>query len=630
MTLYNDFVSSAYVRAVELSGLIDVDVHDLLGIVGRRIQNRPFAAHIPCTTKAGSQLVLSSRDLALRGGSLELRFTGRHFGYDASRRHLVRWTIELISPSEGVVGATPIVLERGRGEVVTVLMEEVATEDVGCGPAVFYGRFETVASDVPNGVVLHGRTGTLRDGGGTPFTVTVTQFLFSGSFGERMLPTPRLSRVELLSSTCQGGSDQRLSGQLVLTGLVPPGLRGSTNELRVSLVIDPPEVTMQPPSPLRIRQWQRTARFTLSVPPEYSGPITVTAVDEPTVRPARTVVHPIPDNVARGVWLLGCGRAPDLYDPVLWDVLTRPPIECLACRPALINDYGDVAGVDGEAVFRRMQGSRVEYVAAQMPGQVVLAGMNGSGDVAFTVIGADGKRTGYVLQAPVGHEEGVLSEAPMALTAITDTGDVGGFLSDGDETIPVIMVGGKPRELGEWPGGIVTAMSDSGLACGFVDKGELQCEAFLYRDGETVGLPTLGGTVAVPLAINRNGVVVGWSTDAKGTRRAFAFYEEFGLIDLGTFYPDGRSRAHDINDRGVVVGMTQQDDGTGAAGFLYTADTGMIDLNSVIQSESRSLKVLSAVRITNGGDILTHCSSEGKEGYYIFRPLAEPSGPRKE
>jgi probable HAF family extracellular repeat protein len=104
---------------------------------------------------------------------------------------------------------------------------------------------------------------------------------------------------------------------------------------------------------------------------------------------------------------------------------------------------------------------------------------------------------------------------------------------------------------------------------------------FVYRDGAIQSVGTLYGGDSVAYGINAGGQVVGDSTDASGNSRAF-LYNGGTLTDLGTLGgTDARARA--INDAGMIVGGSQPGPGfpnDGAHAFLYHDGT-MQDLGTL-------------------------------------------------
>ena len=82
--------------------------------------------------------------------------------------------------------------------------------------------------------------------------------------------------------------------------------------------------------------------------------------------------------------------------------------------------------------------------------------------------------------------------------------------------------------------------------------------AFLWTEGAGMrDLGHLGGT-SEAMALNNNGIVVGWSMVADGGFRAFRWTEAGGMIDLNTLLPRNSGWvllvAWDVNDRGQITG----------------------------------------------------------------------------
>jgi probable HAF family extracellular repeat protein len=84
--------------------------------------------------------------------------------------------------------------------------------------------------------------------------------------------------------------------------------------------------------------------------------------------------------------------------------------------------------------------------------------------------------------------------------------------------------------------------------------------AFIWRDGQMNDLGSLGGSHTSAEAINDHGWVVGSSTTAEEIAHAVVWKGE-GITDLGTFARGVHqgSRAHDIDDRGRIVGSATVD-----------------------------------------------------------------------
>jgi probable HAF family extracellular repeat protein len=106
---------------------------------------------------------------------------------------------------------------------------------------------------------------------------------------------------------------------------------------------------------------------------------------------------------------------------------------------------------------------------------------------------------------------------------------------------------------GQWivlPGSFVD-LNDAGDAVGLTYA---PWHAALWRDGTTVDLGTLGGSLSQAVAINEHGQVVGVSQTADGETHAF-LWQDGQLVDLGAAAgAETASTAVDINDRGQILG----------------------------------------------------------------------------
>jgi probable HAF family extracellular repeat protein len=104
---------------------------------------------------------------------------------------------------------------------------------------------------------------------------------------------------------------------------------------------------------------------------------------------------------------------------------------------------------------------------------------------------------------------------------------------------------------------------------------------FIYRDGDIQRIGTLYGGDSYAYGINGGGQVVGESTDVSGNSRAF-LYSGGTLTDIGTL-GGSDARARGINDAGMIVGGSQLGPAfpnDGAHAFLYHDGT-MHDLGTL-------------------------------------------------
>lgn len=166
-------------------------------------------------------------------------------------------------------------------------------------------------------------------------------------------------------------------------------------------------------------------------------------------------------------------------------------------------------------------------------------------------------------------------------------------------------------------------------------------KAVIWTDPNTVidlgSLPGAREEYGTALALNQKNDVVG-VTAAKNGRHAF-LWQAGKMTDLGDL-PGGDelSIAFDVNDHAHVVGSSQVKAGisggqsaTDAAlshhAFLWTAKTGMLDLNALVDPNDplkSSVTLIESAIITNDGTITGRALVGGKVTGYVLRPLKYP------
>jgi len=137
------------------------------------------------------------------------------------------------------------------------------------------------------------------------------------------------------------------------------------------------------------------------------------------------------------------------------------------------------------------------------------------------------------------------------------------------------------------------AVNNSGQATGILFT--ISIHPFLYSNGKTIDLGTLGGTSGYGSAINSQGDVVGTAQTASSQWHAF-LYSNGIMKDLGALPGDLRSAASSINNLGQVVGVSS------SGAFLYSNGV-MKNLNDLIGANS-GWKITDAYQINNRGQIL--------------------------
>lgn len=128
------------------------------------------------------------------------------------------------------------------------------------------------------------------------------------------------------------------------------------------------------------------------------------------------------------------------------------------------------------------------------------------------------------------------------------------------------------------------------------------------EDGVT-DLGTLAGLASAATAVSADGtVVVGGSTAAGSTYRAFRWTSGGGLVDLGTL-GGGDSEAWGVSANGtVVIGNASN------RAFRWTSGSGMVDLNTLGGSRSNALGVSG-----NGSVVVGWADLAGDTNYHAFR-----------
>ena len=166
---------------------------------------------------------------------------------------------------------------------------------------------------------------------------------------------------------------------------------------------------------------------------------------------------------------------------------------------------------------------------------------------------------------------------------------------------------GNPKPLQSPPGLTSRALglNDKGDIVGVTGSGRLQ--GLLWPNkGTLVKLGTLAGASgSQAVSINERGEITGFADGVDGvpyrTRAVLWSANGQTIQDLGALFKDGTSRARDINDRGEVVG-------TSAGGhhemraFIWTAETGMVDINTLVSLPN--IRLTDAVGINKQGDLV--------------------------
>ena len=303
-----------------------------------------------------------------------------------------------------------------------------------------------------------------------------------------------------------------------------------------------------------------------------------------------------------------------------------------------INANGDVAGVgempDGTYhAFRWTRAGGLEDLGANGGWFAQAFGINDRGDVVGIYLDEWFNQHGFIAPRGGVMQDLLTFERPIQFAAsITSDGRLAGSIagfssSHGFRT----LADGSLHDLGSGDRRSDAAdINEAGEVTGteWHSASVFDLSAYRYSDGlGKVDLGTLGGPSSAGLAINNSGVVVGWSWDAASVGHAFRARPGHPMEDLGMLggaFP--QSGAEAINDHGAIVGYTTSPSGWTA--FLYTDESGMVDLNARIPPPVEGWRGLNNARaINNSGQIVVEYGVIGRIGTYLLTPVSDTVPP---
>jgi probable HAF family extracellular repeat protein len=210
------------------------------------------------------------------------------------------------------------------------------------------------------------------------------------------------------------------------------------------------------------------------------------------------------------------------------------------------------------------------------------------------------------------YKDGVMTNLPMVGSGsnsfsrdINATGDIIGNFSGNGVSRGFLYRNNQSVEIPTLGGTFSTAedINDSGDVVGTAwTAGDATQRAYVYRNGQITDLGTLGGSNSRAKAINNNGDIVGNAQIASGQTHAF-IYRNGVMTDLGTLGGTS-SDAYGINSLGEAIGVAALPGNAVFHGFVYR-NGQMVDLGTLGGAESEPSA------INDNGDVVGEADATG-------------------
>jgi len=170
------------------------------------------------------------------------------------------------------------------------------------------------------------------------------------------------------------------------------------------------------------------------------------------------------------------------------------------------------------------------------------------------------------------------------------------------------------------------AMNSLGQVTGTASAAEQHAAFMYYYNGKEDEMEDIGGLGSRAFSINPAGIAVGDFYLPKQTvlvSHAALFIMDKGLVDLGVLKGMNSSRANGINAMQQVVGYSGLlRDSTESRAFIWTSDTGMIDIGTLGGTFAQASAINDAGFVT-GTSQVNNWVKEPDSHAFIYQPLSK-------
>jgi len=293
-----------------------------------------------------------------------------------------------------------------------------------------------------------------------------------------------------------------------------------------------------------------------------------------------------------------------------------------------INASGQIAGISGDHAFLYSGGTMTDLGVLGTGIFSLGLGINNSGQVVgVSATDFDELEHAFLYSGGTMTDLGTLGGTRSWAFSINNLSEITGFSYTSNAVHVFLVSGGIMSDLGTLGGafGEGFGINDSGQVTGISDTTDDEFQhAFLYSGGTMTDLGTLGGDSSQGNGINASGEVTGSSsTSADNATHAFS-YSGGTMTDLGVLGTGIFSSGFGINSFGQIVGESSTTPFGNFHAFVYTPGVGMVDLNTLIPSDSGWI-LRGAFGINDSGQITGYgINPSGLSHAFLLTPVTVP------